>query len=175
MHEEASSNNVEKGRRKRKERKPCQQESETSTCMNVPDSHEEKSDENQGTLDLSLASIEGFKNENKDMKKLVQISDEKEHEYKEEIVSLKTQLEEARRLEKVLSSKFKERDLKCKRLEGEVDSDRSKLAENNRLCKHLEEDLASMKKSAKATINDDTEATLKGPTKEESNDSILCK
>jgi hypothetical protein len=121
-----------------------------------------------------LASIERLKNENKDLKKLVQICDEKEHEYKEEIVSLKTQLEEARRLEEVMSSKFKERDLQCKRLEVEVEA-RSKLEEKNRLCKQLEEDLASMKNSTKETIKDDNEATLKGPIEEESNNNMLCK
>lgn len=43
------------------------------------------------------------------------------NEYKEEIVSLMAQLEEARKLEEVMSSKFKERDLQCKILEVEVD------------------------------------------------------
>lgn len=126
MHEEDSNNNVEKGKRKRKEKKPCQKESvqlnETSTCVNVPDPHEEKIDENQARIDLSLASIERLKNENKDLKKLTHICDEKEHEYKEEIVSLKTKLEEARRLEEVMSSKFKERYLQCEGLEPEVNS-----------------------------------------------------
>jgi len=64
----------------------------------------------------------------------------------------------------VMSSKFKERDLQCKILEVEVDSSRSKLEENNRLCKQLEEDLASMNNSTKETIKDDNEAALKGPT-----------
>lgn len=49
-------------------------------------------------LDSTLAEINRLKNENKDLKKLVQICDEGEHEYKEEIVNLKTQLEEARRI-----------------------------------------------------------------------------
>ena len=109
--------------------------------MNVLDPPEGKTYENKSRLDLSLASIERLKNENEYLKKLVQICDEKEHEYKEEIVSLKTQLEELRRLEEVMSSKFKERDLQCKRLEAEVDSAKSKLEEKNRLCKKLEEDL----------------------------------
>lgn len=59
----------------------------------------------------------------------------KKNEYKEEIVSPRTQLEGARRLEEVMSSKFEERDLQCKILEVEVDSARSKLEENNRMCK----------------------------------------
>lgn len=99
------------------------------------DSHEEKTEENQARLDLLLVSRERLKNENKDLKKLVQICDEKKHEYKEEIVNMKTQLEEARRLEEVMSSKFKERDLHCKILEAEVDLAKSKLKEKNRLCK----------------------------------------
>ena len=55
--------------------------------MNVSDSHEEKLDENQARLDLSFASMGRFKNENKDLKKLVRICDEKKHDYKEEIVA----------------------------------------------------------------------------------------
>lgn len=97
MHDgETSNNNAKNEKGKRKMKSPCQKESvqinETSTCVNIPDSHEEKTDENQARLDLSLVSIESLKNENKDWKKLVQICDEKEHEYKEKIVSLKTQL-----------------------------------------------------------------------------------
>jgi hypothetical protein len=48
----------------------------------------------------------------------VQICDEREHEYKEEIVSLKTQLEEARRIEEVMNSKLKEKEVQCERLEN---------------------------------------------------------
>jgi len=44
-------------------------------------------------------------------------------------------LEEARKIEEVMSNKFKERDLQCKILEFEVDSSRNKLEEKNRLCK----------------------------------------
>ena len=44
MYEEDSNNNVEKGKRKRKEEKTCQRESvklnETSNCVNVPNSLE---------------------------------------------------------------------------------------------------------------------------------------
>ena len=87
---------LKKEKRKRKEKKPCQKESETSKCLNVPNSHEEKLSENQARLDLSLLGIKRLKNEDKDLNKPVQICDEKEHEYKEEIDSLKTQLKEAR-------------------------------------------------------------------------------
>lgn len=104
MHDEANKNNVGKGKRKRKEKKPCQKEIGTSTYVNVPHTNEEKSHENQARLDLSLASIEILKNENKDLKKLMQICHEKEHEYKEEIFILKTQIKEARRLEVMMSS-----------------------------------------------------------------------
>ena len=51
----------------------------------------------------------------------MQICEEKEHEHTEEIVRLKNQLEEARRLKEVMSSKFKERDLQCNILEAEID------------------------------------------------------
>jgi len=115
LHGDASSNSAKKEKRKRKDKKPCQKKSvqlnETSICVNVPDPHEEKTNENKARCDLSLASIEIFKNENKDLKKLVHICDEKEHEYKDECIILKTQIEEARRLEEVIGIKFKERDL----------------------------------------------------------------
>lgn len=85
MHGEPSNNNVGKEKRKRKEIKPCQKESvqlkETFTCVNTTDPHEEKTDENQARFDLSLASIERLKNENKDLKKLLNICDEREHDY----------------------------------------------------------------------------------------------
>jgi len=55
----------------------------------MPNSHEEKLSENQARLDLSLLGIKRLKNEDKDLNKPVQICDEKEHEYKEEIDSLK--------------------------------------------------------------------------------------
>ena len=135
VHGESSSKSVEKGKRKRKEKKPYQKESvqlnETYACGNVAEFHEEMTYEHQVKLDLSLSSIEKLKNENKDLKKLVQIRDEREHEYKEEIVSLKTQLEEARRIEEAMSIKFKERDLQCERLKDEIGSTISKLEEKN--------------------------------------------
>ena len=89
--------------------------------------------------------LERLKNENKDLKTLVKICDEKEYEDKKEIFGLKTQLEEARRIEEVMSSKFKERDLQCKILEVEVDSARRELDENNKFYKKLGEELESMK------------------------------
>jgi len=49
--------------------------------VNVLDSHEENIDENQARIDLSLTNIERLKNENKDMKKLVQICDERENDF----------------------------------------------------------------------------------------------
>jgi len=45
-----------------------------------------------------LAEIERLKNENKDLKKLVHICDEREHEYKKGIISLRTQFKEERRI-----------------------------------------------------------------------------
>jgi len=60
MYEEASNNDVEKWQRKRKEEETRQREivqlNETSTCVNELDSLEEKENENQARLDLSLAS-----------------------------------------------------------------------------------------------------------------------
>lgn len=51
--------------------------------MNGPYCHEEKTTEEQAKFDITLTEIERLKNENKDLKKLVQICDEREHEYKE--------------------------------------------------------------------------------------------
>ena len=87
--------------------------------MNGCKYHEEITVEEKGKLDTALTEIEILKNENKDLKTLVQICDEKEYEDKKEIVGLKAQLEEGRKVEDTL--------LQCGRLEEEVVSLRMKL------------------------------------------------
>ena len=50
----------------------------------------------------------------------MQICDEREYEHKEEIVGLKAQLEEERKVEDTLLQKMREKVLECGRLEEEV-------------------------------------------------------
>lgn len=77
---------MQRKKRERKDIKPCKKESvqlnETFTCVNVPDPHKEKTDENQARLDLSLTSIKRLRNKSKYLKTLVEICDDKEHELK---------------------------------------------------------------------------------------------
>ena len=86
--------------------------------MNVLDSHEVKENEHQVRLDSTLAGIDRFTNENKDQKKLLQICDEREHA-KEEIISLRTQLDEVRKIEEVMSSQLKEKEEQCGNIRGQ--------------------------------------------------------
>jgi len=101
---EITSSNEENEKRKRKKKNPYQKESaqlnEAFACDNVPDFLEEKKDAYQARFDLSLDNIDRLKNETK----LVHICDEREHHYKEEIVILKKQLEEAMRIEEMMNS-----------------------------------------------------------------------
>lgn len=53
-------------------------------------------------------------------KKLVQICDETKHEYKNGIISLRTQLEKERRIEEMRNSKLKEKEVQGARLEVEI-------------------------------------------------------
>ena len=71
-------------------------------------------------------------NENKDLKTLVQICDEKEYEDKKEIIGLKTQLEEAKKVEDTLLQQMREKSLECEKLEEEVVSLRKKLEKAQR-------------------------------------------
>lgn len=120
--------------------------------MNVLDSHEEKVDENQANPGhVILVEPERLAIENKDQKKLLQICDEKEHEYKEEIVSMRTQLEEARRVEDVINNLLKEREKQREILEAKIVSARSELDEKNKQYERLEEKSSS----SKATIEED--------------------
>ena len=79
-----------------------------------------------------MTEIGRLKHENKDLKTLVQICDEKEYEDKKEIVSLKTQLEEARKVEDTLLQQMREKNLECEKLEEEVMSLRKKLEKSQR-------------------------------------------
>ena len=100
--------------------------------MNGCEYHEEIIVEEKTKLDTALTKIERLKNENKDLKTLVQICDEREYEDKEEIVGLKAQLEEARKVEDTLLQKMREKSLECGRLEEEVVSLRKKLEKSQR-------------------------------------------
>ena len=70
--------------------------------MNGSKNHEEIAAEEKAKLDTALTKIERLKNENKDLKTLVQICDEKEYEDKKEFIGLKTELEEAKEVEVTL-------------------------------------------------------------------------
>ena len=58
--------------------------------MNGSKNHEEIAAEGKAKLDTTLIEIERRKNENKDLKRLVKICDEKTYEDKKEIIGLKT-------------------------------------------------------------------------------------
>ena len=79
-----------------------------------------------------MTEIERLKNENKDLKTVVQICDEREYEDKKEIVGLKTHLEEARKIEDTLLQQMREKNLECKKLEEEVVNLRKKLEKAQR-------------------------------------------
>jgi len=151
MHEgDTSSNSAEKEKKKRKKRNSFQKESVQSNeiCyvnVNVPDSHEEKIDEHQATLDLALAEIDRLANESRHYKQLLQTCGEREHEFKEEIISLRAQLDEERRIENMTNNQLEEKDVQCERLEVEIVSTKSEPDEKDRLYRKLEEKIVSMK------------------------------
>ena len=95
--------------------------------MNGSKFHEEIIVREKTKLDIALTEIGRLKTENKYLKTLVQICDEREYEDKEEIVGLKAQLEEARKVEDTLLQQMREKILECGRLEEEVVSLRMKL------------------------------------------------
>lgn len=64
---------------------------------------------------------------------MLHICDERDHEYKEEIIHLRKQLEEAWKFEEVMNSWLKERELQCEILEVEFFLARNELDENNRI------------------------------------------
>ena len=72
--------------------------------MNGSKNHEEIAAEEKAKLDIALIEIEILKNENKNLKTLVQICDEREYEDKEEIVGRKAQLEGARILGRMMNN-----------------------------------------------------------------------
>ena len=57
----------------------------------------------------------------------MQICDEKDYEDKKEIIALKTQLEEEKKIEDTLLQKMREKILECEKLEEEVVSLRKNL------------------------------------------------
>ena len=100
--------------------------------MNGSKNHEEIVAEEKAKHDTTLTEIERLKNENKDLKTLVQICDENEYEDKKEIIGLKTQLEEAKKVEDTLLEQMREKSLECEKLEEEVVCLRKKLEKSQR-------------------------------------------
>ena len=72
---------VKKEKRSKKKRNSCQKEdaqsNEVPASVNGDKNHEEITAEEKAKLDTALTEIERLKNENKDLKTLVQICDEK--------------------------------------------------------------------------------------------------
>ena len=85
--------------------------------MNGSKSHEEIAAEEKSKLETALTEIEILKNKNKNLKRLVQICDEREYEDRKEIIGLKTQLEEANKVEDTLLQQMKEKSVECDKLE----------------------------------------------------------
>ena len=125
-----------KEKRIKKKKNSCQQENvqpnEVPATVNGSKNHEEIAVEEKAKLDTTLTEIERLKNGNKYLKTLVQICDEKEYEDKKEIIGLKTQLEEAKKLEDTLLEQMREKSLECEKLEEEVVGLRKKLEKAQR-------------------------------------------
>ena len=104
---------VKKEKRIKKKINSCQKEdvqsNQVPASLNDSKNHEEIAAEEKEKLDIALTEIEKLKNENKDLKKLVQICDEKEYEDRKEIIGLKTQLEEAKKVEDTLLQQMREK------------------------------------------------------------------
>ena len=102
---------VKKEKRLKKKKNSCQQgnsqSNEVPTSVNGDKNHEEIIAEEKAKLDTALTEIEILKKENKDLKTVVQICDEREYEDRKEIIGLKTQLEEAKKVEDTLLQKMR--------------------------------------------------------------------
>ena len=127
---------VKKEKKSKKKKNSCQKENfqsnEVPASVNWDKNHEEITAEEKTKLDTALNKIERLKNENKDLKTLVQICDEREYEDKKEIIGLKTQLEEAKKVEDTLLQQMREKIQECERLEEEVMSLRKNLEKSQR-------------------------------------------
>ena len=125
-----------KDKRIKKKKNSCQQENiqsnEVPASVNGDKNHEEIIAKEKSKLDTALTEIEKLKNENKDLKTVVQICDEREYEDKKEIVGLKTHLEEARKIEDTLLQQMRKKSQECERLEEEVMSLRKNLEKAQR-------------------------------------------
>lgn len=88
--------------------------------MKTLDCHKEKLVEDQVKLDSTLVEIERLISENRHQKNFLRICHENEHEFKEEIISLKKQLKKTRRVEDVLGSQLKDQINYCENLEVEA-------------------------------------------------------
>lgn len=60
------------------------------------------------------------------------------------MISLRTQLEEARRMEEIMSNQLNERDLQCEILKAKIILARNELDEKKKLCKKLEKEFVSV-------------------------------
>ena len=89
-------------KKKNSSQKEYVQSNEVPASVNGSENHEEIAAEEKAKLDTALIEIEILKNEKKDLNTLVQICDEREYEDKKEIIDLKTQLEEANKVEDIL-------------------------------------------------------------------------
>ena len=83
--------------------------------------------------------IKKLTDENTDHQKLLQLFDEKECTYKEEIIRLKNQLEEGKKIEEGMRNQYKEKEDQCQRLEDEVASLRNKVNEEDTTTEELKE------------------------------------
>ena len=114
-------------KKKNSRQKENVQSNEVLASVNGSKNHEEIEAEEKAKLDTALTEIERLKNENKDLKTVMQICDEREFEDKKEIVGLKTHLEEERKIEDTLLQQMREKNIECERLEEEVVSLRKNL------------------------------------------------
>ena len=119
MHEgDIGSSSAEKEKKKRKKKKASRKGSIQSneiyfSYVNVSNSHK------QNTLDIKLGLTQHWQNESINMNKLLHKCDEREHEFKEEIISMRAKLEESERIEEMMNSPLKEKEEQCERLEAE--------------------------------------------------------
>ena len=92
MHEgEISNNSAKDAKRKSRKKKACQKENvQLNETYYASHSCEGTLAKEQTKLDSALDEKVRLSNESRDRKKLLQICDEREHEYKEETISLKT-------------------------------------------------------------------------------------
>ena len=95
---------INKKKKKKSFQKEKGQSNEITARVNGSDCYEEVTLEEKVKPDTTFTEIDILKNENKGLKTLVQICDEREYEDQEEIVGMKEQLEEARILGRIINN-----------------------------------------------------------------------